>query len=58
MCGIAGILTTRLKTVDLAPAALRMARTLSHRGPDDEGVWVDERNGVAIGFRRLSTMDL
>lgn len=29
-----------------------------HRGPDDGGIWVDPRQGVAFGFRRLSIIDL
>lgn len=35
-----------------------MSDTLLHRGPDDEGSWVDEAAGVALGFRRLSIIDL
>ena len=35
-----------------------MARTLQHRGPDDEGVWVDETAGIALGHRRLAVVDL
>jgi asparagine synthase (glutamine-hydrolysing) len=35
-----------------------MIRPLTHRGPDDEGVWVDEAVGVALGFRRLAILDL
>jgi len=36
----------------------RMADQLSHRGPDDSGVWVDCQAGVAFGHRRLSILDL
>lgn len=36
----------------------RMAKTLEHRGPDDEGVWADPEVGVALGFRRLAIVDL
>jgi len=36
----------------------RMADELRHRGPDDAGVWVDAAAGVALGFRRLSIVDL
>jgi asparagine synthase (glutamine-hydrolysing) len=35
-----------------------MADTLRHRGPDDQGVWTDPDAGVALGFRRLSILDL
>jgi len=35
-----------------------MIRPLTHRGPDDEGVWVDEAAGIALGFRRLAIIDL
>ncbi len=31
---------------------------ISHRGPDDEGVWADAQAGIALGFRRLSIVDL
>jgi asparagine synthase (glutamine-hydrolysing) len=35
-----------------------MSDTLLHRGPDDEGHWIDAEAGVALGFRRLSIIDL
>jgi asparagine synthase (glutamine-hydrolysing) len=35
-----------------------MTETLVHRGPDDGGVWIDEKAGVALGHRRLSILDL
>lgn len=38
--------------------ALRMSGTIAHRGPDDEGVWVDATAGIALGFRRLAIVDL
>jgi asparagine synthase (glutamine-hydrolysing) len=61
MCGIAGFVETADST---APFTLdesrslvhRMCDVIRHRGPDDEGVWVNE--GVALGMRRLSIIDL
>lgn len=35
-----------------------MARSLAHRGPDDQGVWVDPDAGVGFGHRRLAIVDL
>jgi asparagine synthase (glutamine-hydrolysing) len=59
MCGIAGLWTFGGAGEDeLAAEAWTMAGTLRHRGPDDEGVWVDASAGVAFGFRRLSVLDL
>ena len=59
MCGIAGYLdfATSATSSELIDIALRMAKTLYHRGPDDEGVWIDERHGVALSFRRLMIID-
>lgn len=39
-------------------AVRRMTHVLRHRGPDDEGAWVDPAAGVALGHRRLSIVDL
>lgn len=35
-----------------------MADSLYTRGPDDSGVWCDAAAGIALGFRRLSIIDL
>ncbi len=62
MCGLAGHITdteTKLGgTRDLSQIANDMAGTLSHRGPDGEGVWTDPSVGIGMGFRRLSIQDL
>jgi len=60
MCGITGFLNPQqLTPPDTMEAVVRrMARCLAHRGPDDEGVWVDAQAGVALGHRRLSIVDL
>lgn len=60
MCGIAGILDRRgnISLCDLRTALERMTAALSHRGPDDEGLWIDDQLPVALGHRRLSILDL
>jgi asparagine synthase (glutamine-hydrolysing) len=35
-----------------------MASSLTHRGPDASGSWVEESAGIAFGHRRLSVIDL
>lgn len=41
------------------PDELAAARDLlHHRGPDDAGLWVDERRQVGLAHRRLSIIDL
>jgi asparagine synthase (glutamine-hydrolysing) len=56
MCGIAGIVASdRLHADERARVAL-MRDILSHRGPDDAGVFFDDQAG--LGHRRLSIVDL
>lgn len=43
---------------ELEARAGAMAAALAHRGPDDEGVWVDAQAGVALAHRRLAVIDL
>lgn len=56
MCGITGIVfenaSHRLNDIEA------MTSTLERRGPDDHGVWMNREKGVALGFRRLSIIDL
>src|SRR5262245_3742547 len=53
MCGIAGYFG------GFEPDLLgRMSRVISHRGPDDEGQWVDRAHGVGLAHRRLAIIDL
>ena len=56
MCGIAGQLNfERREPVD-RETIVRMARSIAHRGPDDEGFFI--AGAVGLGFRRLSIIDL
>ena len=60
MCGLAGLIDSRLElnAEKLNTIATRMADTIVHRGPDDFGVWCEEKSGYAVGFRRLAIIDL
>ncbi len=56
MCGIVGVLGS--KTHDLENIARQMTSTLHHRGPDDQGIWLDKQADLALGHARLSILDL
>jgi asparagine synthase (glutamine-hydrolysing) len=60
MCGITGFFspTRQTNATELKSAVIRMAETIRHRGPDDQGEWVDAEQGIAFGFRRLAILDL
>src|SRR5882672_5779319 len=59
MCGIAGIIQRGGGNAEALRARARgMADCLRHRGPADEGVFVDAAAGVGLGFRRLAISDL
>lgn len=57
MCGIAGWLGSPAHD-DPYEILGRMSGAISHRGPDDSGMYIDEETGVALGSRRLSIIDL
>jgi len=56
MCGIKEALETSASTPrdTLAARVDSMTDTLTHRVPDDRGVWVDDETSVGRGFRRLA----
>ena len=59
MCGIVGVLgTAGGGEAALASLVETMTSCLTHRGPDDSGIWVDETTGLGLGHRRLSILDL
>jgi asparagine synthase (glutamine-hydrolysing) len=51
MCGICGILGSEDKLL-----ISEMCNTIKHRGPDDEGYFLD--TNISLGHRRLSIIDL
>lgn len=60
MCGLVGFVDYRRRwnRSDLLGLAEQMAERMSERGPDDQAAWADEECGLALGFRRLSIIDL
>jgi asparagine synthase (glutamine-hydrolysing) len=56
---LTGLFSTRaLSEAQLFDSVSRMTDQIRHRGPDDSGIWADQSRGVALGFRRLSIIDL
>ena len=67
MCGICGKISLNGNVTE--ELIRKMCGVLTHRGPDDEGVWVSQRAEgrdcfaslamtVGLGHRRLSIIDL
>jgi asparagine synthase (glutamine-hydrolysing) len=56
MCGLVGIASrVSIPTNDLLP---RMRDTMTHRGPDDAGLWWSPDRRIGLAHRRLSIIDL
>ena len=55
MCGFAGFLGLNSNRKHIL---LSMQKVLFHRGPDDEGIWMDHSAGIGLSHRRLSVLDL
>src|SRR5918993_3546180 len=56
MCGIAGLVGPERLHADDRARVIRMRDVISHRGPDDAGLYEDEH--AILGHRRLSIVDL
>ncbi|MBS0373477.1 MAG: asparagine synthase (glutamine-hydrolyzing) [Proteobacteria bacterium] len=56
MCGIAGFQS--LQSSPLQEVCDRISAQLTHRGPDDAGVWIDSESGLALCHRRLAVIDV
>ena len=57
MCGIAGIYN-KDSDINLSSKLDLMGNILAHRGPDDNGKWIESNNKVGFSHRRLSIIDL
>ncbi len=58
MCGIAGLFGPHTSAGQRREATELMLHALIHRGPDDHDLWQDNTDGVTLGHRRLSILDL
>ena len=60
MCGLAGFLTLSgaLESDEFKSILKCMTDTIIQRGPDAEGYWINEEQGIALGHRRLSILEL
>jgi asparagine synthase (glutamine-hydrolysing) len=58
MCGIAGIFVGEPARLDARTVAARMQIRLTHRGPDDHGLFVSNERRCALAHTRLSILDL
>lgn len=58
MCGIAGFFGVEHSIEEMNLVINGMTDSIRHRGPDDNGTWVDPEAGIALGFRRLAILDL
>src|SRR5450631_2655287 len=56
MCGIVGVASASART-DPALVA-RMRDTMTHRGPDDAGIWSSGDGRIVLAQRRLAIIDL
>ncbi len=55
MCGFVGF-SNKLNQLDSQKTVVEMANCIIHRGPDQDDYYIDD--GIALGFRRLSIIDL
>ncbi len=58
MCGIAGIFNYGSAPTDDRAIACRMRDVMTHRGPDDSGLYQSPDRRVVLAHRRLSIVDL
>ncbi|MFZ0845277.1 MAG: asparagine synthase (glutamine-hydrolyzing) [Pseudolabrys sp.] len=59
MCGLAGLFCpTGSSAAELGELTSAMTKTLVHRGPDADGIWLDATSGLGLGHRRLSIVEL
>ena len=58
MCRVSGIISKKFPVQQLVQKVELMSYALKHGGPDDCGIYADEKAGLVFGHRRLSIIDL
>ncbi len=58
MCGISGIYQIKDVNNKLKQAVDFMNQSQINRGPDDSGIFINEKRGIGLGHQRLSIIDL
>ncbi|MEZ9503031.1 asparagine synthase (glutamine-hydrolyzing) [Vibrio sp. 10N.286.51.B11] len=59
MCGFTGFISFNSQSNDFLYHTIKnMNAQLVHRGPDSDGFWCSEKDGLAFGHRRLAIQDL
>jgi asparagine synthase (glutamine-hydrolysing) len=58
MCGIAGMMSLTSQPLSRPELVGRMLERLIHRGPDEEGFYMNPSRTVSLGHRRLRIIDL
>lgn len=56
MCGICGVCNAQSGEPATSEVVERMTAIISHRGPDDQGIYLNK--GIGLGFARLSIIDI
>lgn len=57
MCGITGVLAMQGTKDALGASLTSMMHAIRHRGPDGDGIWLDEKRPVGLGHVRLAIID-
>ncbi len=58
MCGLVGQIINNSNKKFLEDNILLMMNNVSHRGNDDNGIWIKEDKKLAMGHQRLAILDL
>src|SRR5687767_8610376 len=58
MCGITGLYNFSNRDKVDETVLRSMCTSINHRGPDGDGIFIDQEHGIGLGHRRLSIIDL